>query len=1200
MSGYSGSPNLPPHSASLDHLDLRSTPQLDVPLVGDLEPRSKYKEQLRYLANSGFLGENSAVGISVPNTFKHKKHPNAKTKERIGMAPLDESRDPPREPLPQPVKTSTMKGLNVQSESSKHNDTPSWMPQVLRDEWLKGNATAAEENGQHSAANLDFLGSADAGTFIHNPQNSQEQPITPMWKRMSKDYQLNTRAEPLQSIFQSHDESKQHSSLNPSQSKSMSHLNGKNNNNNSRTGNSAGFSYSSAFSTPVATKEGDIHLTQQQIHQLEDILEKAKDKPDDYEIKGSPLKLFGSDYDTFTKVFLSKFVDKVRSTTNSAQKTTRSMSNMQPPVPKLEIQKFTKAGDYTDQDFMNNANNVFAHIQQRGYKPNHLSKGPDHSTSFQRSIEHNTVTSTPKADKVNDIDVIAPLDEYSSFSTNFGDSSEESQYQAQRNDTTNHQNEYTSFDRSLTSKSNGPDPAHERLEAPADNASVYTFDEASDAGSDDNSIPEEPTLDMEEPLENTKIRSHQGSDKLSVQVPANQFVSSMSSVKRHTKESDQRPNSMEQDFEFSDDDDQGAPPIVWKRPSRLRLSNEEARSRVMLNSNLENQIAKGTVKPGKFPEQYGNMVYDNRNNRWVSNDKENDYPGSLDSILDLPTESQAANDADERETKEVSILKLSRKTSVRDKNLEVSFQIPDRSVESLPQHRQDFDVTKLSDVGEITFSQTHKRLISIITGIAASSAWNEIDVIDLSNQQLESVEGLQKYLPNATKIDLSANYLRFVRGVPSGCLDLNLSQNSIDGMSSFADFHDLQVLDISSNSLENLTPFTSSIHLTRLDASNNMIRSIEGIKNLSGLTYLNLSQNGLGGEIDFSKIDLPNLQELDMSENKIRSIVGLECLPNLRILNLNENNLINLTCNGSHPHLKKLLLKFNRIRLLDLDLFPLLRILRIDGNALSSITDLRKLKYLQEVSAKCQDRADVAASIFHGAIDVNSLDLSGNRFVSKLFQTEPSSITMDPFMNLNKLNLSAVGLTTIPESFGEVYANVRELNLNFNRLTDIAGLGKIRRLKRLNLLSNNIDRMEVVLTSLTNSRRTLKVLDMRLNSINFELYPYVFNPLERDSTLEEELRLKHGPIQLEALDDIENFSIHYNTLIKSKEEWELRDEDFIEGLKAKGKANKIKERLNYEAILLNFFPHLRELDGSTVSTTTRAQLSERIRDRESE
>lgn len=199
-------------------------------------------------------------------------------------------------------------------------------------------------------------------------------------------------------------------------------------------------------------------------------------------------------------------------------------------------------------------------------------------------------------------------------------------------------------------------------------------------------------------------------------------------------------------------------------------------------------------------------------------------------------------------------------------------------------------------------------------------------------------------------------------------------------------------------------------------------------------------------------------------------------------------------------------------------------------------------------------------------------------------------------MNLNILNLSAVGLTAIPDSFGDVFPNVRELNLNFNKLIDIKGLSKINKLKKLNLVSNNIDRIEMVLTTLSSSRKSMKVLDMRLNSINLKLYPYVFNPLELDAASDQEPPA--GPIQLEALDDIENFSIHYNSLIKSKEDWNTRDEEFLKNLEADGMGSRVRERLNYEALLVNFFPNMKELDGGIVSTFKRAQFLERIRERD--
>ncbi|KAM9888513.1 hypothetical protein OXX69_013038, partial [Metschnikowia pulcherrima] len=50
---------------------------------------------LRYVPNQGFKGadESTTNGISVPNTFKHKSHPNARTKQQIGLSSVDEVSD---------------------------------------------------------------------------------------------------------------------------------------------------------------------------------------------------------------------------------------------------------------------------------------------------------------------------------------------------------------------------------------------------------------------------------------------------------------------------------------------------------------------------------------------------------------------------------------------------------------------------------------------------------------------------------------------------------------------------------------------------------------------------------------------------------------------------------------------------------------------------------------------------------------------------------------------------------------------------------------------------------------------------------------------------------------------------------------------------------------------------------------------------
>lgn len=1130
---------------------------------------ARYKNRLRYLPNQEFSGEISAIGVSVPNTFKHKSHPNAKTKEHIGMPLLAESR-----PELPPMKTSTLNkempdfsrcsndsGANAtngaggndgpqDNESTGAAHTPSWMPSELRNEALEENPYINEPGTSRgprgSPGELDFLG-ASSNTFIHNQANgSVNQPHTPMWKRMSAEYQRNHAAnhDKLQSIFHN--------------SRLNSHLH-------TGSGKDQYGSWSSGFSTPVASKDADIHLTQHQIHQLEDILEKARDKPDDYQIKGLPLKLFGNEYDTFTKVFLSRFVDKVRSNANSVQRTENSKKGhnekndqkndfQELPAPRLKVRSFSRAGDYSNHDFMNNANSLFAQIQRK--RPSfHPATLPDNSAtaspSFQPTLEQNTVTSTPKAEKTRDLDVIASVDEYLSFSTDFDQNSSAESHHPTHND-------YTSIDKTYLSQ------PRVGLDSAKHDGSSYTYTDISEEAATQNG-----------------------------------FHDSMSSVRRHARQiSDKIPDKKISDKKIPEDkvisgnsgnseinsrtECRKEPEIQWKNPSQLRLIYRESvkPKKPMGVSDAGNKPVrptKGMVKPGNYPLKYGNMVFDSEHQRWVSAEHNSGHVGSLDSIESLTVEDE------EEEAENIA----EKSNSVRRKNPEVSFNLPSDI-------HADANATGVSEIGNVTFTQTHKRLVSLITDAVQFPDWESVSEISLSDSQLESVDGLAEFLPALKKANLSKNYIKFLGGIPSGILELDLTDNFLGDLTSFKQFHDLHALTVASNSLNSISGLSSNIHLTRLDVSNNNIRNLTGMGSLQGLQYLKLAQNSLSGTVDFGKIDAPALQELDLSENKISAVENVHLLPKLRILNINENKLQRITCSAQHRHLKKLLVKFNRLRKLHLHEFPFLRVVRFDGNDLEEITDLSKLKLLQEVSAKCQSNSAIAKGVFEKCVDVVKLDISGNGIVRRILGLPQVSTAEMQFLNVNELDLSAVGLTSIGDDFGDLFCNVRYLNLNFNNISEITGLKNLHKLRRLHLLSNNLDSMETVLGGLCNARKLLRCLDLRLNSVNFDFYPYVFNPLERQIAPSEDKANSNSetsPIQLDALDDIENFSIHYNSMMRSKEEWAARDGEFVETMRREGNANRFEERLNYERILVAFLPHLRELDGGVVNESKRRQLT---------
>ncbi|EDK38157.2 hypothetical protein PGUG_02255 [Meyerozyma guilliermondii ATCC 6260] len=300
-----------------------------------------------------------------------------------------------------------------------------------------------------------------------------------------------------------------------------------------------------------------------------------------------------------------------------------------------------------------------------------------------------------------------------------------------------------------------------------------------------------------------------------------------------------------------------------------------------------------------LPTSYNNMVLDVENQRWIPNDKENDMGGSLDSIEDLETMNEREN----------SILKPTdgnRVLKAKNHKQEVSFHLPHESETSTPKRRSPMpgDVTQVSQLDDVTFTQTHKKLVSLLTETIPESSWGKVTDVNLSALQLDSVEGLADFLPNLVSANIADNNIKFLAGIPESILSLNASKNDLRNVTSFQNFQALQQLSLADNNLSSVENLRHNVHLNRLSLANNQISSLNGLEGLRNLIYLDLSRNSLSGEIDFSNFDLPNVQEINLSDNRITSIVGIERLHSLRILNVNDNSISRMSCEGVHPLMK--------------------------------------------------------------------------------------------------------------------------------------------------------------------------------------------------------------------------------------------------------------------------------------------------------
>lgn len=1242
--------------------------------------QDQYYKKLRYLPNNGFghYGSFIKAPVSIPNTFKHKSHPNAKTKTQIGLGSIEgsleeansldnssASKDKTGQDANNIYGEDNLKYVNhsndgqnwlgnLSREKENHstsqiraeesgeifNSTPEWMPAELTEKWLdsqpkeepKINELINSELG--SSVRIRKPGKEDLNyssgkTIVHKPER---EAMTPEWKKVAREFQRNRDPEAkLKNIFiSSNQNTGKDTAKSASSRRTLDTLGIERDRNLDQTN-----SVSSTFSTPMMSANAQnvisSPVSKVKLSQLENLLnQEGRDKPDDYLLKvpnpESPLKLFGDSYNTFTKGKLTDLLQKInsRAPTQARDYTEDDISPDEEyhdeeekeeevdHVPKLNIKDFTKSGAYTEENFLENANNIFNNLQKRGFNRSiYKSKSEDFPNEMQ--LDHTTTTSTPKNGNVK-INKIGPENEDLSFT---GDSEDEeieaSDLTHSSEDTSRNENISLRYSQEKVKPYNNQESENFlqsvlRAEKSHDDnsqfpgASSYTFDEETknhDTLKAENDTKVSSTVEasnqsslrnmnsrikrLEAKLESTKIENSDGKVK--------QLLAENTKLKKVLAEWLENKTLTEIDDSASEKNvsEKADKFIKWKPASQLRLPKGQIH---VAPKQHPSSVLKGNVGPeNAFPLIYDNMVFDPQRQKWVTNREDQEYSDDLGSIEDLEVTSKQSkedmkgSDAEINETR----TKEEKDDKLEGQNDDVSFDLyPGKTL----MQSAGEDITHISHLDDISFTQTEKQIVSVLTDILSirenDNNWENRRDVSLANSKLTSIKNLDKYLPKLRHVDLSCNEVKFLTGLPRDVLTLNLSENAVDNMTLFTEYKDLQYLNLASNKMTHVLSLQANIHLGTLIASNNQIVSVEGIHFLENLTKLNLDQNNLKGELDLKLFNFRNLQELDVSENNIKSIINIEYLPKLRILNANENHISLINCNAKHTLLKKLLLKANNLLNIEFEMFPHLKCLRIDGNKFTSL-DFRKLKCLEELSYKCQYSMHTWDAVVNGASDIHTLDISGNAsYLSSASFIEPSN----RFLNLNCLNLSAMGLKELPLHFGECFPNIRDLNLNFNKIDSIRSLELLENLRKLYMVSNCIEEIGAFAENLRKARTSLRVLDLRLNPVNITLYPYVFNAHELDVAQFHNFN-EGAPICLENLDDIESFSIHYQALVKNSDDWTQRDTHFLSSLQSLD-STKAKHRLIYEAVFVNYFMNLRKFDGNVITNSKRKEHSGRI------
>jgi hypothetical protein len=164
---------------------------------------------------------------------------------------------------------------------------------------------------------------------------------------------------------------------------------------------------------------------------------------------------------------------------------------------------------------------------------------------------------------------------------------------------------------------------------------------------------------------------------------------------------------------------------------------------------------------------------------------------------------------------------------------------------------------------------------------------------------------------------------------------------------------------------------------------------------------------------------------------------------------------------------------------------PGLETLYVDGNSLAHLPGIELLRHLRTFSAREQALASKPAT------EVCARNLLQNPDVRNLYiSVNPTRCLQisQHLLNLQRLEVSSMGLEELPDDFGQLTPNIRSINLNFNSLRDLRPLLNITRLDELLVAGNKLARLRTNLAVL-GKLTTLTKLDLRDNPLTLRFYP---------------------------------------------------------------------------------------------------------------
>lgn len=368
--------------------------------------------------------------------------------------------------------------------------------------------------------------------------------------------------------------------------------------------------------------------------------------------------------------------------------------------------------------------------------------------------------------------------------------------------------------------------------------------------------------------------------------------------------------------------------------------------------------------------------------------------------------------------------------------------------------------------------------------------------LDLTYNNLRNIsENVFTFLPSLQRLDLMANGMeamtfKMFKHVSNETMPLRLN--------------------ISHNRLQHLDGEISSfLYINLIDASHNHLADTQSFRHLGyALRTLLLQHNNITQLVNHAFGDLEYLEILNLSHNRIgalrrRSFQGLQCLQELDLSN-NQLDQLQVEQFSNLKKLRILSLAHNRLRTLPREVFLNTRLeyLSVEHNQLSvwPVAAFSDIGFtLRSVQFAANNLEYLDAAMFANTQFVFDLNVSRNKLIvlpdntfGYLANLTNLDVSFNPIVptNLNeillhtprvrRLNLSAMGLYSMPSLIARSVPHLTELDVSMNYLQEISSLRELHLLRVLRVAANKIANLTTFGERLP---LALRVLDISHNPV---------------------------------------------------------------------------------------------------------------------